>query len=189
MQDADKCKHGRIQRNCYICHLEFVYPQNPKAEMDTLHETISELKVRVSKLEEYKRLADDEIKKLSDFQSVINHRWSTCVIHKNKQIDENRAVSKHLTDLDESYQGLSAEVRHLLEISKKNGNPLLWTPFVPSWVSTEKTKDLTFAEAFDVFMTGKTIHRKYGCRFTLMDASGITFSPNDILANDWVIAE
>lgn len=182
------CKHGNIWRNCYSCHIDFTYPKEI-TPMDTIHETLSELKIRVSKLEEYKRLQDDinkerahlinyksyldladEIKKLSDFQSIINQRWATCVEHKNKQIDENRSVYKHLIDLDESYQGLSAELRFLLE-------------------KATKTKDLTFAEAFEVFMKGKTIHRKFGYRFTLSDRTSITFSPDDILANDWVIAE
>ncbi len=121
------CKHHRIPRNCYLCymHRHDHDEKHYKTSMDTLHETLSELKIRIAKLEEYKRLQDDingaqikandvfcdtmhdfekELKKISDFQSVINQRWGTCVEHKNKQIDENRAASKHFDDLDSAME-------------------------------------------------------------------------------------
>lgn len=64
------CSHGNIPQNCPSCNLVYIRPQE-KSELDTLRETISELKTRVSILEE----------------------------HQKKQIDENYAVSKHLDDL------------------------------------------------------------------------------------------
>ncbi len=87
------CKHGITSRNCYSCHSE-------KTELDTLHETISELKIRVSKLEEYKRLQDDLNK---GYQYFLENNHDLYIIldnYRKKQIDENRAVSKHLTQLD-----------------------------------------------------------------------------------------
>lgn len=220
------CKHGNIWRNCYSCHIDFTYPKEI-TPMDTIHETLSELKIRVSKLEEYKRLQDDinkerahlisyksyldladEIKKLSDFQSIINQRWSTCVEHKNRQIDENRSVYKHLIDLEESYQGLSAELRHLLDSTSKSKEAFSQEPIILNLKDSNGEEvqfvgkvnmpketlcmdkftnpaPMTFVQAFKAFNEGKAIFRKNSMRFVLMDRSAITFSPDDILATDW----
>jgi cell fate (sporulation/competence/biofilm development) regulator YlbF (YheA/YmcA/DUF963 family) len=77
MDREEKCKHSMIQRKCYACHLEYINSQE-KTQLDTLYETISELKIRISKLEEYKRL----------------------------QVDENRAVSRNFDRLDEKFKAL-----------------------------------------------------------------------------------
>lgn len=203
MDSTHYCKHQRIQRNCYSCHQEYLSGEKEKTTMDTLHEKISELMVRVSKLEEYKRHQHDinieqvkandmfcdsvhdvekDIKNLNDFQSVINERWGTCVEHKNKQIDESRAVSKHLDDLDnftrtqidnnhhfskqidrfdeeiknldESYQGLSAELRHLLDQSR---NTEKWFLKLDSW------RDSINSDNAELNARQNDIEFKYAC--------------------------
>ena len=58
MDDESMCRHNRSLRNCYECYLEYTNPKE-KTQLDTLYETICELKIRISKLEEYKRLQDD----------------------------------------------------------------------------------------------------------------------------------
>jgi len=153
------CKHGKISRNCYTC-LTLHNPQE-KTELDTLHEKLSELQIRVAKLEEYKRLQDDKNKSFQYFLDLNHEIYAKLDQHRQKQIDENRAVSKRLDeisgsilnsdvriceledwktdhesegetygedfekrdaklesrlkDLEESYQGLSAELRFVLE--------------------------------------------------------------------------
>jgi len=108
----DQCKHGKVTRNCYACHIDHVYS---KTELDTLNESLSELKIRLSKLEQYLRLQADHNKLQQTIITELANHINELQEHRKKQIDENRAVSKHLTDLDESYQGLSHELRNLLE--------------------------------------------------------------------------
>lgn len=63
MDTEPNCKHNRVPRNCYLCYMHrHEYDPTKKTTMDTLHETLSELKIRIAKLEEYKRLQDDENK-------------------------------------------------------------------------------------------------------------------------------
>lgn len=93
------CRHERIARNCYTCHLEYNYPQE-KSELDTLYESISELKVRISKLEEYKRLQDDISLENNNYIKALYEFYYKLDDNRKKQIDENRAVSKHFDDLD-----------------------------------------------------------------------------------------
>lgn len=99
------CKHKNILRNCYSCHLEFTYPQE-KTELDTLHEKISELMVRVSKLEQYARLQADHNELQREINATLNEEIKKLQEHRKNQIDENRAVSKHLTDIDENIEWL-----------------------------------------------------------------------------------
>lgn len=120
------CKHGKIPRNCYSCHVEFI-PQE-KSEMDALHETISELKIRVSKLEEYKRLQDDINKKDQYFLELSHELYTKLEEHRKKQIDENRTVSKHLSQLDQDnaelnsrQNDLTTDIEMLCEIAERLG--------------------------------------------------------------------
>lgn len=103
------CKHLKISRNCYTCHLEYNYPKE-KTQLDTLHETISELKVRVSKLEEYKRLQDDKNKWFEYFYETSHKQYLELDDHRKKQIDENRAISKHLDRLIEEIKNIDESV-------------------------------------------------------------------------------
>lgn len=118
----DLCKHHKIQRNCYTCFVnrEWSFDED-KTPLDTLHETISELRVRISKLEEYKRLQDDQNtevnKNIFDLNDFRNGQISVNSIHvkhidnldehRKKQIDENRAVSKSLDDIREDIRELT----------------------------------------------------------------------------------
>lgn len=184
------CKHGKIFRNCYTCHIEH---NPPKTEVDTLHEMISELKIRVSKLEEYKRLQDDVNKERAH---LINYKSYLALAdeikkldeHRKKQIDENRAVSRHFDRLDEEIKNLD---EHLNKIEKKpriSFDPGRWDTTSVRFVSSVHIKTAgTFDEAFKAFMDLKTIKRKNGMRHVLRDQSCITFSPDDILATDWEI--
>ena len=123
----DLCKHHKIKRNCYSCHIEHVHGEQEKTQLDTLHETISELRVRVSKLEEYKRLQDDQNtevnKNIFDLNDFRNGQISVNSIHvkhidnldehRKKQIDENRALSKHLDRFDEEVKNLDEFINEL----------------------------------------------------------------------------
>jgi len=193
-------------------------------DIDKIFEAMSELKFRIAKLEEYKKLQidvnvetskflneledrvkiiekmnqqcieanpikdiyswfkiyDDKINKyifdLNDFknaQVTYNKMTDSELLnlheHLKKQIDENRAVSKHLTDLEESYQGLSAELRYLLEKPKK-------------------TTGLTFEEAILAFKTGKTIKSFEAYEYNISKCTFVINS-REILSNDWEIIE
>jgi hypothetical protein len=229
------CKHGKIFRNCYTCHIEH---NPPKTEVDTLHEMISELKIRVSKLEEYKRLQDDNnkgfqyfselahkhyldlhtrteklenspfgksatyhplFKRLSELEEwtrkeedAIRDKLKNLDEHRKKQIDENRAVSKHLSEID---------VRlYKIEKPRITFDPGIWNTtevrFVGAIPQPKQTlcmdkftnpTPITFEQAFKAFMDLKTIKRKNGVRYVLQDQSFTTFSPDDIIATDWEI--
>lgn len=142
METESQCKHNRISRNCYLCHMEFVGGTlREKSEIDAPHKNLSDLMVRVSKLEEYKRLQDDrnieqskisdriydcmhdfekelkEINKcifdLNDFQNQQIFFNTSLEDHRRKQIDENRAVSKHLDQLDQDNAELNSRQNDL----------------------------------------------------------------------------
>lgn len=89
----DNCKHNRIPRNCYLCYLHRYDRKDNKTPMDTLHEKLSELQIRIAKLEQYKLLQDD-------MNTNIYQKVNFVDEHRKKQIDENRAVSKHFDELD-----------------------------------------------------------------------------------------
>lgn len=70
--NQEYCKHNNITRNCYSCHLEHTYP---KSETDTLHEKLTELTIRINKLEQYKRLQDDENNRQKKINNFIFDRF------------------------------------------------------------------------------------------------------------------
>lgn len=202
--DSEKtCKHSKVQRNCYACHLEYINSQE-KTQLDTLHETICELKIRVSKLEEYKRLQDDLNKHINNDIHNLNG-------HRKKQIDENRAVSKHLTDLDEFYSNQAKENKAIYDkFTNINDQIINIEKGMKLWEITQSSqnrnfnnrissleknsiptniKGLTFEEAIVAFKNHKSIYRN-GWEYSInyLDKT-IHLNIDDLLATDWEIIE
>ncbi len=95
------CKHQRLPRNCYLCYMHrHEYEPTRKTPMDALHETISELKIRITKLEQYSRLQADHNTLQREINLTLDNHIKELNEHRKKQIDENRAVAKHFDDLD-----------------------------------------------------------------------------------------
>ena len=102
------CEHHRIPRNCYLCYLHRNdYDPTKKTTMDTLYETISELKIRITKLEQYARLQADHNNLQREINLTLNaHYTQTCrelnVLqeHRKKQIDENRDLGDRIAILE-----------------------------------------------------------------------------------------
>jgi seryl-tRNA synthetase len=195
------CKHGAIARNCYSCHIE-------KTEVDKLYEKISELMVRVSKLEEYSRLQADHNNLQREINTVLNNSVKDLDEHRKRQMDENRAVFKHLTDLEESYQGLSAELRHLLQKPYFSFDPGMLDTTKVRFVSKidipketlcmekftqQKTTGLTFEQAITAFKAGKKIRFHDGMTESSIYipniAHGYGFDYSDICRDHWEIVE
>lgn len=110
-----QCKHNRLPRNCYLCYLHR-NDNRDKTPMDTLHETISELKIRIAKLEEYKRLQDDDIREHHK-QHVGNITYLTKEkIILEKRIDEfedfHLQQIQHNTNLLERMHDTEVQQRH-----------------------------------------------------------------------------
>ncbi len=157
------CKHGIIARNCYSCHID-------KTELDTLHETISELKVRVSKLEEYKRLQDDVNKDNKQDAMNLYEFYYKLNEHHKKQMDENRAVSRHFDRLDEEVKKLQdspfgksptyAPLFARLEKAEQDIKYMMGDPSVQ--IHKPKTTGLTFDKAIKHFIQGKSIRYRDG---------------------------
>lgn len=90
-------------------------------EIDALHKTISDLKIRIAKLEEYKRLQDDtnthNAKHNVSLCDAMHDLEKDIHDHYAKQVDENRAVFKHLTQLDEDNAELNTTINdHELQL-------------------------------------------------------------------------
>ncbi len=226
-EEEQNCKHQRLPRNCYLCYLHR-HDNEPVNFQDMIFTTLSQLKVRISKLEEYKRLQDDvngahgnqlfalhdlrlsliqdikEINKcifaLNDFKNmqITNYMQTSGELnvlheHRKKQIDENRAVSKHLDELD-------SEIDRQLK-NQNNINVVLLDKFKSiikdeiiktkeDMVATPiKTTGLTFEEAITLLKAGKNITIKGSNNYMHVIMDHNMFSRAEILSNDWEILE
>lgn len=143
MDSELNCKHHRIPRNCYLCYLHRHDNTEGKTILDTLHETLSQLKIRIAKLEEYKRLQDDNNKEvnkcifdLNDFMyAQIQHnnisaeRLKILEEHRQKQIDENRAVSNRFDAIDSWIRRVEKDLTlRVSDLEKMNQNAIDASP-------------------------------------------------------------
>ncbi len=108
-------------------------------DIHKLYESLCELKVRIAKLEEHKRLQEDENREVNQcifdlngfrhaqipHNNIVDERLKIFNDHRKKQIDENRAVSRHLTNLDEDIVKVTESVNEFVETNFNNLNERL----------------------------------------------------------------
>lgn len=142
---------------------------------------------------------------LADLLSEMNSAISKLEEHKNRQIDENRAVSRRLEELKEDVTYLTKEKiilenkvdpleDHNLEVIRRleqlefhvMANQI-------SKIAQEKKTGMSFEEAFKIIVNGGKVRRKdknyyFGKKGNWKDFDDDNiFSLNDVLANDWEI--
>jgi hypothetical protein len=169
MDREGNCRHSIIQRNCYACHLEYINSQE-KTQLDTLHETICELKIRVSKLEEYKRLQDDLNKDHNNHKRKIkiHDEKLNILLVKMNNLDLAMTLAK---DFDKTIAAYAENFKDFDELMK------------------QKTTGLTFEEAIVAFKNHKSIYRNgWECSINYLDKT-IHLNIDDLLATDWEIIE
>ena len=196
----ENCKHGQITRNCYSCYLHR-NDNEPVNFQDMIFSTLSELKIRIAKLEQYKLLQDD----INKYSHIV---IGFCDEHRKKQIDQNVAVSNHLDCHDEDVRYLVKEkiilekgcAEHndklnilLIRMDKLDLAIKLATEYVlfeeSDYDDEPKTIGLTFEEAITAFKKGGKIKRERFVDFIHMDKDPFTeaITPRDIFENDWEI--
>lgn len=149
MEVETPCKHNRIESQCYTCHVDNINSQE-KTQLDTLYEIICELKIRISKLKEYKRLQEDLNKHINnDIQNLNGHR--------KNQFDENRDVSKYLAEL---YENINR-----LETTQTSQNRNFNNRISSLEKTTELTNEFDFVEESDSIVKmnvniPKVLHKK-----------------------------
>lgn len=216
----DNCKHNNIKRNCYNCFVESWWGNDDdKKPMDTLNEKLSELQIRIAKLEQYKLLQDDMNTNLYQKVNFVDE-------HRKSQINENRAVSKHFDILDVRVTELSEWTRkeedrihdkikdvwhaidhhaecgveqakqmkdltlRICELEKANE----FVPFEESdYIDEPKTSGLTFEEAIGYFIKGKSIQYFDGITrgelYTPHKNVAYFFDYNLMLTSHWEVIE
>lgn len=104
----ERCKHGvEHMFQCHMCFMEYAEDKREKSAMDTLHEKLSELQIRIAKLEQYKLLQEDINNEHLQFIKIL-------IAHKNQQIDENRCISRHFDQLNEDHAELNSRQNDLV---------------------------------------------------------------------------
>ncbi len=99
MEEEDQnCKHQRIERNCYYCYLNR-NGNEPVNFQDMIFTTLSELKIRISKLEEYRRLQDD-----------VNREYYKHIIKYDEHIEMN--FNKLSDESEERMKEIEVQQRH-----------------------------------------------------------------------------
>ena len=175
----ENCKHGQITRNCYSCYLHR-NDNEPVNFQDMIFSTLSELKIRIAKLEQYKLLQDD----INKYSHIV---IGFCDEQRKKQIDENRAVEKYLTRLEEDNAELNSRQNDLSEdVEMLKG----WHHSSHQQLFGEpKTTGLTFEEAITAFKVHKKIQRKHWIGTISYKNESLYFAIEDVFANDWEIVE
>lgn len=169
----ENCKHNRLPRNCYLCYLHR-HDNEPVNLQDMIFTTLSELKVRIAKLEEYKRLQDDDIKKQDEARK--EQFKESYVIHEKV---------KHMQD----QQNYHEEKLNILLIRMDKLD--LAIRLANDYEDEPKTTGLTFEEAIVAFKNGKKIKRNaWGAyHWLLLHNKSSTINNDDIMNNDWEIID
>lgn len=192
----DQCKHNRISRNCYLCHMECVGGTlKEKYEFDTMQQNISRLEIRTTKLEQYARLQADH----NALQEEINRTLNNYIKELQQQhIKIERDYHELVRMHDNRISATEKNIRFMMgdpsaQVHKPKVHAGQEGELSPLKFPLQKTTGLTFEEAITAFKAGKKImvrdDRCVSCIYEPISDYVYGFEFSHMLSNNWEIVE